>query len=155
MRLRQIVPLAAVLALSAAVFAQGPRRDGKWEVTTQMEMAGMPAGRGMPAITVTQCITKEQAEDPQKMVPQPPPRGGQQSDCKVSDYKMLGNKVTWTMKCTTPQAVAVDGTGEVTYGNDTYEGTMTMNMTTARGGQSMPMQMTMKMNGKRLGDCVQ
>ena len=153
MRLRKIVPLAAVLAFSAAAFAQGPRRDGKWEVTTQMEMAGMPAGRGMPPMTVTQCITKEQSEDPQKLVPQPPQRGGQQSDCKVSDYKMVGSKVTWTMKCTTPQAV--DGTGEVTYGADTYEGTMTMNMTMARGGQTMPMQMTMKMNGKRLGDCTQ
>ena len=153
MRLRQIVPLAAVLALSAAVLAQGPRRDGKWEVTTQMEMAGMPAGRGMPAMTATQCITKEQADDPQKMTPQPPQRGGAQSDCKVSDYKMVGNKASWTMKCTTPQAV--DGTGEMTYGDGTYEGTMTMNMTMARGGQSMPMQMTMKMNGKRLGDCTQ
>lgn len=149
MTLRQLVPLAGVLALSAAVFAQGPRRDGRWEVTTQMEMAGMPGGRGMPAMTATQCITKEQVDDPQKMTPQPPQRGGGQNDCKVSDYKVAGNKVTWTMKCTTPQEI--DGTGDVTYGTDTYEGTMTMNM--ARGGQTM--QMTMKMNGKRLGDCTQ
>jgi hypothetical protein len=153
MKLRQIVPLAGIVVLSVAVFAQGPRRDGRWEVTTQMEMAGMPAGRGMPPMTTTQCITKEQAEDPQKMVPQPPARGGQQNDCKVSDFKTVGSKITWTVKCTTPQPV--DGTGEVTYGNDTYEGQMNMNMTMARGGQSMPMQMTIKVNGKRLGDCAQ
>lgn len=153
MTVGKTVAFAAVIACSAAVFAQGARRDGKWEVTTQIEMAGMPAGRGMPAMTTTQCITKEQAADPQKSVPQPPQRGGAQSDCKVSDFKTVGNKVNWTIKCTTPQAV--DGTGEVTYGTDTYEGLMTMNMQMARGGQTTPMQMTIKMNGKRLGDCDQ
>lgn len=153
MNASRIVALAAVIGCSVALFAQSPRRDGKWEITTQIEMAGMPQGRGMPAMTTTQCITKEQAADPQKAVPQPPSRGGQGSDCKVSDFKSNGNKVNWTIKCTTPQAV--DGTGEMTYGNDTYEGVMTMNMQMARGGQTMPMQMTMKMNGKRLGDCDQ
>jgi Protein of unknown function (DUF3617) len=153
MNVRRVAALAALAACSAVVFAQTPRRDGKWEVTTQIEMAGMPAGRGMPAMTTTQCITKEQAADPQKAVPQPPQRGGAQSDCKVSDFKTTGSKINWTIKCTTPQAV--DGTGEVTYGTDTYEGLMTMNMQMARGGQTTPMQMTIKMNGKRLGDCEQ
>lgn len=153
MKVRQLVPLAGIVALSVAVFAQGSRRDGKWEVTMQMEIPGMPAGRGMPPMSVTQCITKEQAEDPQKMVPQPPQRGGQESDCKVSDFKTTGNKVTWTVKCTTPQVV--DGTGEVTYSGDTYDGAMTTNITMARGGQSTPMQMTTKVHGKRVGDCTQ
>lgn len=147
------VALAAVISCSVAVLAQGSRRDGKWEMTTQIEMAGMPAGRGMPAMTTTQCITKEQAADPQKSLPQPPQRGGAQSDCKVSDYKTTGDKVNWTIKCTTPNEV--DGTGEATYGTDTLDATMTMNMQMARGGQTMPMQMTIKTKGKRLGDCDQ
>jgi uncharacterized protein DUF3617 len=153
MNVSRIVALTAVVACSAAVLAQGPRRDGKWEMTTQMEMPGMPAGRGLPPMTVTQCITKEQAADPQKSLPQPPQRGGQQSDCKVSDFKSTGNKVTWSIKCTTPNQV--DGTGEAVYGTDTLESTMTMNMQMARGGQTMPMQMTIKSTGKRLGDCDQ
>jgi hypothetical protein len=146
MSVRHAARIAAVLGLSAAVFAQGPRRDGKWAVTMTMEMAGMPAG--MPPITTTQCITKEQAADPQKSVLQQPQRGNQQSDCKVSDYKVAGNKVTYSMKCTTPQPM--DATGEILYGDNTYDGTMTMNM--ARGGQSMAM--TMKYSAKRLGDCT-
>jgi len=153
MNVSRIVALTAVIGCSVAVFAQGVRRDGKWEMTTQMEMAGMPAGRGIPPMTVTQCITKEQAADPQKSLPQPPQRGGQQTDCKVSDFKSTGNKVNWTIKCTTPNQV--DGTGEAVYGTDTLESTMTMNMQIARGGQTMPMQMTMKTTGKRLGDCDQ
>jgi hypothetical protein len=153
MKAGRTVAFAAVIGCSVALFAQGPRRDGRWEMTTQMEMAGMPAGRGMPPMTVTQCITKEQAADPQKSLPQPPQRGGSQSDCKVSDFKSSGNKVSWTIKCTTPNEV--DGTGEAIYGDDTLESTMTMNMQMARGGQTMPMQMTIKTKGKRLGDCTQ
>ena len=153
MTVGKTVACAAVIGCSVAVFAQGPRRDGKWEMTIQMEMPGMPAGRGMPPMTVTQCITKEQAADPQKSLPQPPQRGGAQNDCKVSDFKTSGNKMNWTIKCTTPNEL--DGTGEVVYGDDTLESTMTMNMQMARGGQTMPMQMTLKTKGKRLGDCDQ
>jgi hypothetical protein len=145
MTVRQAVPFAVLLTLSTMVLAQGPRRDGRWEVTMQMEMPGMPAA--MPPFTVEQCVTKEQANDPQRSVPQQPQRGGGQSDCKTEDYKATGSKVSWTMRCTTPQPMT--GTGEMTYTKDAYTGQMTMNM--ERGGQ--PMKMTMKMTGKRLGDC--
>ena len=53
---------------------------------------------------------------------QQPQRGNQQSDCKVSDYKLAGNKVTYSMKCTTPQPM--DATGEILYGDNTYDGTL-------------------------------
>lgn len=147
MTVRHAAPFALLVVLSAAVFAQGPRRDGRWEVTMQMEMPGMPSA--MPPFTVEQCVTKEQANDPQRSVPQQPQRGGAQSDCKVEDYKMTGSKVSWTMRCTTPQPMT--GAGEMTYSDNAYTGMMTMNM--ERGGQ--PMKMTMKMTGKRLGDCVE
>ncbi len=47
-------------------------------------------------------------------------------------------------------AQPMTGTGEFVYATDTYTGTMKMDM--ARGGQ--PMAVTMKYNGKRLGDCT-
>ena len=143
----KVAPLVALLALSVGVLAQDPRRDGRWEVTMQMEMPGMPGK--MPPFTAEQCVTKEQANDPQRAVPQQPQRGGGQSDCKTEDYKVTGGKVTWTMRCTTPQPMT--GTGEIIYAGNTYNGVMKMNM--ERGGQ--PMQMTMKVTGKRLGDCTQ
>src|SRR5258705_6898669 len=136
--------------MTATVFAQGGRRDGKWEVTTTIEMPGMPAGRGMPAMTATQCVTKEQAADPQKMYAQQmPQRGNQESDCKVSDIKTSGNTTSWTIKCTTPQEVT--GGGEITYTENNFTSAMKMTMT--RGGQSM--EMTTKTTGKRVGDCTQ
>ena len=154
MKLVQAGTLAAIVACSAAVFAQGPgpRRDGNWDVTIEMQMPNMPnmpQGMTIPPIKTTQCITKEQAADPSQAMPTPPQRGGGPApDCKVSDYKTVGNKVTWSMSCT--GAAAASGTGEFVYGDDSYTGQMVMNV--ERGGQ--PMAMTMKYTGKRLGDCT-
>jgi hypothetical protein len=115
----------------------------------EMDMPGMPQGMSMPPIKTTQCVTKEDVADPNKMVPQRPGgRGGANpNDCKVSDYKVDGNRVTWSMKCEGAQPMS--GTGEFVYAADSYTGTMKMDM--ARGGQ--PMAVTMKYTGKRLGDC--
>ena len=138
MRLRHAACIIVAAALSVSALAQSSRRDGRWEVTTEMEMPGMPMK--MPAMTTIQCITKEQAEDPQRSVPQ---GRGAPNNCKVLDYKVTGNKVTWSMKCEGPEAMS--GAGEITYGENTYDGVMKME----RQGQTM----TMKLAGKRLGDC--
>ena len=147
MRLRALVVAVVVAGISAAVFAQAPRRDGKWEVKMEMSMPGMQ----MPATTTTQCVTPADASDPIKSVPQAPAgrggRAGAAPSCKMSDYKVTGNKVTYTMTCDAPQASTM--TAEITYAADSYTGTMTINVD--RGGQ--PMAMNIKMSGKRLGDC--
>jgi hypothetical protein len=139
MTLRSAWVVAGVLALAGSLVAQGSvRRDGRWEVKMEMQMAAMT----MPPQTLTQCVTKEEAADPQKGLPQTG-RGASPSDCKVSDYKVVGNKVTWSMAC---EKEKMSGTGEFVYAGDTYTGTMKMN---AQG-----QEMTMKYSGKRLGDCT-
>jgi hypothetical protein len=142
MRQRPIVATFALVVLCVAAFAQGPRRDGNWEVQMVMDVPGMPAG--MPPMTTTQCITPEMARDPQRAIPQGRGRG-MTDQCKISDYKVEGNKVSWSMKCEGPEAMT--GTGEMIYSGDTYTGTVTMD----RGGQTV----AMKYSGKRLGDCDQ
>ena len=138
--IRAMAVILFVLALSSPAFAQGPARDGRWEIVTEMDMPGMPMK--MPAMKSTQCITKEQAADPSASVPQNP--NDKNNSCKVSDHKVAGNKVTWTMKCGAPNPMS--GTGEITYAADSYDGWM--KVTTAQG------EMTMKYKAKRLGDCV-
>src|SRR5262249_16935400 len=135
------VVVAAVVGLTIGVFAQGPRRDGLWDVKIEMEMPGMPAG--MPPMTSQQCVTPADAKDPNKAMP-PQGRGRGNGDGMVRDYKVDGNKVTWMMKCTgqTPMT----GTGEFVYAADSYTGTMKMDMS-GRGA------VTMKYSGKRIGDC--
>ena len=153
MKIRNLALAVALAGISATLAAQGPRRDGNWEIKMTMEMTGMPnmpAGMSIPPVTTTQCITKEMANDPKNMVPQPQMgRGrGAPANCKVEDYKMQGNTATFTMKCDPPQAMTA--VGKFTYGTDTYDGEMKVDMD--RGGQ--PMSMTMKYTGKRLGDCT-
>jgi hypothetical protein len=70
-------------------------------------------------------------------------RGGKDT-CKVSDQKISGSTVSWKMACAAPQNM--NGTAELVFKGDTYTGTM--NMTTPQGA------MTMKMSGKRLGECA-
>ena len=139
MRLGSASVIVGVLALVGSLFAQGPPRlDGRWEVKMEMQMVGMT----MPPQTLTQCVTKEEAADPQKAMPQTG-RGANPSDCKISDHKIDGNKVTWSMVC---EKSKMSGAGEFVYAADTYTGTMKMN---AQG-----QEMTMKYTGKRLGDCT-
>ena len=107
-----------------------------------MQMPGAP--QGMPPMTLTQCVTKEDAADIQKSMPGGGGRGGQPNNCKITDQKTEGNKVTWSMKCGAPSEMS--GTAEFIYSGDSYTGTMTM----VTSGQTM----TMKYAAKRLGDCT-
>ena len=142
MRVRAAFVTAAALAVCAALFAQG-RRDGQWEITMKMEMPGMPMA--MPPIVTTKCITPAEAADPLKAMPQGGRGGrGPEPKCTTSDYKMEGNKATWAMKC--EGAMAMTGTGEITYSENAYTGLMKMDMGGGRG-------MTMNYSGKRLGEC--
>ena len=44
------------LLVASRALADGALREGKWEVTTQMQMPGVPMQ--LPATTRTQCVTK-------------------------------------------------------------------------------------------------
>ena len=140
----KVISCVVLVALAgAAITAQSPIRPGQWEVVMQMDMPNMPVK--MPEMKTTQCVTPEQAKDPASALPSGPQAGrGGKSDCKVSDYNVTGNTVTWKMACTTPMAIT--STGEMTFTDDSYNGTMKMN--TAQG------DMAMKVSGKRLGDCT-
>jgi hypothetical protein len=126
-----------VVGASASLLAQEPRRDGRWEIKAEMSMPDMPMS--MPPMTLTQCVTKEQAQNPEKYLPQGP---GQK--CTVSDFKMEGNKITWKMAC---QADGMTGAGEILYKADTFDSVVNLE------GQGH--KMMLKATGKRLGDCVE
>jgi hypothetical protein len=128
-----LVVLAAVVPAGAA---ENPQKPGKWQIKMQMEMPGMPIK--LPPTTFEMCLTEEDLADPQKSVPNDP-----KSDCKVSDYKVDGKTVSWSMDCPKQK---MKGTGEITYTDESYTGTMDMLI----GEQAM----TMKYSGKFLGTCT-
>ena len=58
---RAAVPLVAfaMIALPGSALAQG--KDDMWEITSKMEMPGMPMA--MPAQTIRQCVAKNAKDD--------------------------------------------------------------------------------------------
>jgi hypothetical protein len=138
-RVTRFVAVAAVAALLVPAAFAGPQKAGKWETTVKVEMAGM----NIPPTTTSVCVTEDDLKDPARTIPSPGGKG-QNSDCKIVDYKVDGNKITWSMKCEGKQPITA--TGQMTYSGDTYEGSMKM----STQGHDMSMTMT----GKRLGDCT-
>ena len=144
--MKTVSVIALAMLATTAVIAQSKMRPGQWEVSTQMAMPNMPVGFQMPVTTNTVCVTPEQANDPASAVPRQGGRGrGGKDDCRMTDQKVTGNTITYTMTCTSPEKTTA--TGEMTFtGDDSYTNTLKLAM--AQG------EMTMKMSGKRTGDCT-
>ena len=136
MKLRSFALFVVLCALALPTFAAGPMKAGKWQMTAEMEMPGMPMK--MPPVTFNHCVTKEQAESAESAIP----KSQQDSGCTYSDVKVDGNTISWKMSCEKQQ---MTGTGSATYTEDSYTGLMEMKM--------QDHEMKMKYSGKRLGDC--
>ncbi|MCU1349855.1 MAG: hypothetical protein JWO56_2885 [Acidobacteria bacterium] len=137
MRKLTLIAAAAIVALPLVANAASPQKPGRWQNTVEMEMPGMPVK--MPPITTNVCVTKEDVENPEKALPKAGERG-----CKVADYKIDGNTVTWSMTCDTPQG-SISGKGKITYTADSYTGTMDMKVADT--------EMLAKYKGKYMGEC--
>lgn len=131
------VTMIGVFLLGTYAFAGMNMHEGLWEVTSKMEMPGM--SMQMPARTHTQCITKE------KMVPK-----GQKNDedCKITDTKIKGDTVNWTITCSGKHPMTA--VGKITYHGDSFEGTMRMK---SHGHDEGKMNMITHVKGKRVGEC--
>jgi hypothetical protein len=135
---KNVIVLAAVafVALSCiSVFAASEMREGMWEITSSIDMPGMPVK--VPPTVVRHCYTKDDVKDPKKVV------ASKNSDCTVTDMKKSGSKVTWKMQCTGKSKGTFSG--ETVFGNDSYESTMNM--------QSEGRSMTTKSKARRVGNC--
>ncbi len=106
-------------------------RDGLWEITSKMEMPGMPMQ--MPAVKHTQCLTSKDN------VPL-----DTEHDCKIKNTDVKGNTVTWEMHCVS-EGKPMKSIGKITYKGDTFEGETKMEMD--------GMNMTQHMSGRRIGNC--
>ncbi len=133
----KLAVLFCVLLFPATLLAAAsPMQEGLWEIVTSVNMPGMPYKA--PPTRVTHCYTKEDLKDNGKVVPQ------QKGDCKVTDMKYSGGKMTWKMVCSGKHATR--GEGEITYkGSTAYEGSMKMD--------TEGMTMISKYKAKRIGVC--
>ena len=108
--------------------------EGKWEITTEMKMEGMPFT--IPPMTHSQCLS---AED---VVPHNP-QGAE--ECTFTDHQVEGGTVTWTMECSGAGGKTVNK-GSITYAGDRMNGTIDI---LNQGAPPMKSIIT----GKRIGPC--
>ena len=125
--------LIAALVASLPASAQG--KDELWEISSKMEMPGMPMA--MPAQVNRVCVGKNRKDE--DLVPK-------QSNCRMVDSKRVGNKFSYKMECTGNEPMTM--VGELTFGNNAYDGQMRMTMTKTND------TMNMAVSGKRVGDCT-
>lgn len=132
MNLRTLLAIALGLAGGSAL------ADEKWEVTSTIEMAGMPFQ--VPPQTHTVCLPPGQ-QNSEKMVPA-------DKNCKVTGFTSTGSTSRFRIECAAPQQMT--GEGEITrMGTDAYKGQLT-----AQGnmhGQAFDMKIGYA--GRKIGSC--
>jgi len=127
--------LASILALAVASPAAAQGKDDLWEHSSKMEMPGMPMA--MPAQVNRVCVSKNRKDE--DLIPT-------RDNCRVVDSKRTGNRVTYRMECAGSEPSVI--VGDLTFGNNTYEGQMRMTLTKTND------TMNMALSGKRVGDCT-
>ncbi len=137
MKMKTLPVVLVLVSLPSVSLAANGMREGLWEITTRMEMPGMPME--MPPTTMTHCYTREEVKDQKKVI-------SSDKNCSVTEFKTSGSKVSWKMKCTGESAGTFSG--ETKFGTDSYVSDMKMQSAEANG---MPVSMNVK--GKRVGSC--
>jgi uncharacterized protein DUF3617 len=122
---------AAIVALGLPLATYAAGQDELWEITSHMNMPGMPAGMGAQTSKVCQ------DKDPSKHAVK-----GQNENCKITDTKRSGNRVTTTVKCP-DSTMVIDNTYNAA--RTEFKGTMK-----STGGQG---DMTVAMSGRKVGSC--
>jgi len=122
---------SAVAGLAAAALVHGQGTDELWNMSTRMELGGMQ----MPGRTQQVCMKKGETRAESL---------SQDNNCKVTDQKRAGNKLTWKMVCTGKDAMS--GTGEITRTATSMDGRMQMK---GKDGE----EMTIVYSGKLAGTC--
>ncbi len=127
----------ALCLISPLTAFSAPDTGELWQITTSMEMEGMPMA--MPQQTSKACLPKDRKSD--AAIPK-------DESCRTTDLRKSGNKTSYKIVCQGKNKMT--GTGEFEdQGSDGYRGKM--RMTGTMDGEKM--DMTQKFSGKRIGTC--
>lgn len=136
MMMRRMLALAAICLTGLGGTAMA---DDQWEVTTSMEMAGMPFQ--MPPTRQLLCLAPGEDKS-EKMVPA-------DKNCQVKSFTTTGSTSRFRIECAPPKQMT--GEGEITrLGKDAYKGELR-----AKGnmeGQAFDMKISYA--GRKTGTCA-
>lgn len=131
---------AALFFVAPYGVAEPNMQEGKWEISGEMRLEGVPVPMPLVPVKFTQCLTKKDLVPYEK---------GKYQDCKMIDNKIEGNVVSWVMECKDKNGVT-ESTGRVTYKGNTFSGAAHNVSTDAKKRKTAS---TLQMSGKRIGDC--
>ena len=130
--MKTLFGIAASAFILSLPFAANAAAEGEWwEMSTKIEMPGMPAMPGDKPVKF--CRPKGDEGKPVK--------SDDDKNCTITDVKNAGNTMTFNMKCTGKDAMS--GSGEITSTPTTFKQKIKMRT----GGETMAMVST----GKRIG----
>lgn len=134
------IHIALPAALLAALTASAALADEKWEITTTVQMTGMPFQP--PPTTVSVCVPPGSMSGEKAVTQQQ-----QDKNCKMTSLKTVGSTTSFTMQCTGAQQLTAEG--QVTHQGSSYSGTMKARGNS--GGHAFDMQTSY--SGKKVGPC--
>ncbi len=109
-----------------------------WEITSQMDMPGMPVA--MPAQTSKVCLPKGGEGDPNRTQ-------GKDSNCTFTDMQRSGKTVKFKGTCVNGHGDKMNVSGETTHDSNSFKTKMQM----SGDSHGRPMNMSMNTSGKRVG----
>ena len=122
-----VVVSCCLIAMAAS--AQGQRKAGLWEVTSQMSMSGMPNMPQMGSHTQQVCVTQAMIDKYGGPYSNP-----QNAQCQVTNVSLTPTGMSADLSCT--GRTTMTGTVKTTFVDaNTTKTTMLMNMTMGNGQQ--------------------
>lgn len=140
MKFRLLMLGLTVSLFSTAAVAGGISIEpGMWETTMTMEMSMIP----QPQVhSSTECISESELNPDDFKV-------DEDSPCDIADVVTDGNTVSWAIHCPSDGGMSMDGQWSMTSHGDTLTGGGSM----SGGSDAMQIEMNIKWEGKRIGDC--
>lgn len=141
---------AVVTLASTLVGAQAAIRPGQYEVTLDMKIGGVPGEASKAVLDAAgfqnqkrlECFTADDVKgDMRSMFA----REMEGSNCKMSDAKTTGNKMSFDIACD-EDGIKMTGTTEITFGVDSFSTVGTMKDSEGRLS-------TVRSTAKRVGEC--
>jgi len=145
--MRYSIALIVVMLLLAPVagYAEQPNIEpGQWEYKNTTSFSGDMPGASEQSQTTTQCVTQEDIDDGMLALDQK-----MEQQCEIRDKNIGRNSASYTMVCNFGMGGGMTMSADMQFNGDTSQGTMTGEMDSEMG----KMEITTKMQGKRIGDC--